>query len=198
VTLGELVEVSGLTSGGAVAWWSVAHEPQEYHRRVVGRGGIDQDADGDGRVVLPASGPVAIKSVWIAVDLGSGAYAVAAPDGFFPEALEFGPGEGLSGSAPGQVDRLTAAREDLVILAVRPGAEGAGAWTHSVLDGGEEDGDQREDGALVAVLSEAVAVEGSSPAPETLLSGDVLAAIHPRSLQVFSTRLAGGGEEEAP
>jgi hypothetical protein len=198
VTLGEAVEVSGLTPGGEVVWWTVAHEPQEYHRRVVRRGGIDQDADGDGRVVLPASGPVAIKSVWIAVDVGSGAYAVAAPEGFLPEALEFGPGEGLSGSASGQVDRLVAAREELVILTVRPGGEGAGVWAQSVLDGGEGDGDQREDGALAAVLSEAVAVGEGPSAPEALLPGDVIAVIDPRSLEVFITRLTGGGGEAVP
>jgi hypothetical protein len=128
VVLGETVEVSGLTPGGKAAWWSVAHEAQEYHRRVVRRGGIEQDTDNDGRVVLPALGPPAIHSIWVVVDVASGATTVAAPEGFEIQALEFGPGEGLSGAAPGEVDRLVALREELVVLAVRPGDSGAGAW----------------------------------------------------------------------
>jgi hypothetical protein len=81
------------------------------------------------------------------------------------------------------------------VLVVRPGeAEGAGAWSGSVWDGGSSDGDGVADGVAGVAPGLLEPVGDSGPGPESYAAGDVLIAITPRALRYGITRV-GGGEE---
>lgn len=75
------VVASGVTPKGKVVWFSVAREIADFAATVVRRDQVVEDEDGDGKVRLEIGTPIPLQSVWLAVDLASGAFAVAVPEG---------------------------------------------------------------------------------------------------------------------
>src|SRR3954468_4225430 len=76
------VMASGLTPGGAVIWFGVEHRiDAEYSGEMAQRYQVGTAAaDGTARLDLGRS--IAPRSFWVAVDLGSGDFLVAAPGGY--------------------------------------------------------------------------------------------------------------------
>ncbi|OYW01495.1 MAG: hypothetical protein B7Z61_12415, partial [Acidobacteria bacterium 37-71-11] len=74
------VVASGVTPSGQVAWFSIAWDRYQAMNRVTRRDRIDADS-GAGQVTFAVDGGVPQNSIWVVVDLSSGDYAVAAPEG---------------------------------------------------------------------------------------------------------------------
>jgi hypothetical protein len=196
----EAVLVSGLEPGAEVAWLSLASEPQRYYVRDTRREGIERDDDGDGTVEILLDGEVPPRSVWGIVDLSTGLFEWGAPEGFDLQKLAV-PGEGAGRDNQGRLNRLLAHRVGVEALWVRPGkgpgpGGGKGVWALTVFDGSPGDRDGAADGGVAAALDEARPLGESPPPPEQMLPGDVVLVVDPRTYQVFSVRLPGGGPEE--
>ena len=126
--------------------------------------------------------------MWAAVDLATGGFTLAAPEGFELRQVSF-PGNALGAARRALSDR----RRFLEILVVRPGAGAdAGAWGGRFGDGSPSDDDGVEDRGVRARLSslEPIAPDGV-PAPDHLAAGDVVIVVDPETLQFYATRLAG-------
>ena len=179
----EAVTVSGLTPGGKVVWFSVAREIAERTATLVRREKIAADEDGDGAVTLELGRPVPFQSIWVAVDLATGASAVAVPEGYPLRLIEL-PGHSAGRGGGGQPDWVEDGRGFVEILLVRPG-EGGGVWGATVGDGGEADDDGAYDGRLVVSLARLRGVGSISlAAPERFSPRDVLVIIDPNRMEV--------------
>jgi hypothetical protein len=142
------VVASGITPGGQVVWFSVARQIAERTATLVRREQIADADDKDGSVRLELGRPVPFQSIWVAVDLTTGAAAVAVPEGYPLRRVDL-PGRNLHAGG-GKPDWVEDDRGYVDLLLVRPGE---GAWVATVGDGGAEDDDGAYDGRLVASLA---------------------------------------------
>lgn len=192
------VVVTGASADGGVAFYSVAREPHGAYQSVVRRQGLELADDlGETRFLVDER-TVPLKSVWAVVDIASGAYAVAAPEGFWLREIPF-PGRGFAVGASGQVDRLRHDHPSIDLLVVRPGV---GAWSLRSFDRSETDRDGADDDRILTSLEDLVPLgESAEPPPESYSRDDVVVLVDPRELRYAATRLLGrpepsGGEDE--
>ena len=182
------VAVSDVTPGGNVAFFSVARVPRGTYNEVVRRAQIVlADPLGEARFDLEDGEPVPLKSVWAVVDLSSGAYAVAAPEGFHLTEIGF-PGHGFEVGAPGLVNRLRQRFNWADSLLARPGV---GAWRYRGADGSPDDEDGQANGALVTGLDSYQPLGTSPEPPDRFAADDVLVVVDPLDLRFYATRLLG-------
>jgi hypothetical protein len=175
------VVATGVSPGGHVVWFSVAREPQGFISRVVRREEVVEDLDKDGIVTFPVEEGVPFKSIWVAVDLASGHFAIAGPPGYPLNEIPF-PAGGVR-PVGGFVRQLRNSRGVAEILVVRPGV---GAWGLSVGDGGEGDEDGANDGVVLADLWDAYAIGTGPPVPEQLSPKDVLVMVDPQQMEFYA------------
>ena len=173
------VVASGLTPGQTVVWFGVEHAiDAEYS------GEISQHYDtvkvaADGTARLDLQQAPAPRSFWVAVELDSGDFAVAAPGGYRiararkPSRLGLGDGP--------KADEILDERPFLMGLMVRPGE---GAWAFTGGDGGPRDEDGRNDGHLRFALDKLDPLPGSPAAPAKLKGGDLWVIIDPRTMEI--------------
>ncbi|HEV7672040.1 MAG TPA: hypothetical protein VGS22_26260 [Thermoanaerobaculia bacterium] len=190
------VFASGVTPGGRVVFFAVTQEISEdevatLHRRDA----VRIDTDGDGVVFFDLGGPVTQRAIWLAVDLATGAYALATPNGEPPSQTEFA-GEGLVLGAPlGAPDSVEDTRTFLEVLLVRPGVA---AWAQTIADGGTTDADDKVDGAVDAAIDSLSQIDpdtGESPAPDRFGTQDLIFSFDPMSMEIVTasaTTLVGG------
>jgi hypothetical protein len=181
------VVAQGITPGAQVVWFSVAREPQGYISRVVRREDVLSDADQDGSVAFPLEKEAPFKSIWVAVDLVDGRFAIAAPEGYPLREIGF-PADGVR-PVGGLLRELRNARGTAEILVVRPGT---GAWGLSVADGGPADEDRANDGTLISSLRQAYAIGASPAPPDHFLPKDVLVMIDPQRMELYTVSLNPG------
>jgi hypothetical protein len=179
----DAVVAHGATPGGSVVWFGVVRDRPGWTNRVVRRDALVTDSDGDGDVRLDLGLPVAPQSIWAAVDLTSGAVAVATPEGMPRREVEL-PVNALRSSARGVVEAVEDSRQFLEILVVRPGE---GSWTISVGDGGASDDDRQSDGNIRAALATMRPAAATKTAPSQLLPGDVVVVVDPRLMEFYVT-----------
>lgn len=196
------VVVAGATEGSDVAFYSIAREPRGAYQSVVRRSGLAYaDAQGEARFDVesgPEGGGVPLKSVWAVVDLATGAYAVAAPEGFDLRPVPL-PGQAFQVGAPGVVNRLRHEYPSVDLLVVRPGV---GAWSLRSVDQGPTDHDPADDDRVLTSLEDLESLDGlGTPPPERYGRDDVVIFIEPGELRYAATRLLGpppspDGEED--
>lgn len=184
-----------LTPGGEAVFWSVAREPQGYVNRIVRRQGLAVvDAQGGARFDLDEAEEVPLKAVWGVVDVATGAFAVAAPEGFELREIPF-PTRPFEVGAPGVLNRFRHPFDQLHLLVVRPRV---GAWELEAWDRSPRDRDGEDDDRVTTRLEDLSALEATGPAPpEIFEEGDVLVVIHPHTLEVFAARI-GAPPGQAP
>jgi hypothetical protein len=188
---GNAVRAAGVTPAGKVVFFGVSREGQQARLRMTSREEILEDSDKDGVVQLDLGQPTPFRSIWAAVDLASGEYIISSPSGYSPTVLDF-PMAGLRrpGGVPGKPDRLDDRRYSLEVLVVRPGQ---GAWRQSLGDGDASDEDHAANGRIEWAAARGRAVRGGPAAPEDFDPGDVIIAIDPTRMELYATRLPGGG-----
>jgi hypothetical protein len=138
------------------------------------------DPDGDGTIVFTPPSGIPVRSVWVAVDIGSGSRAIGSRVGHQVISVIF-PLQSLKKNADGLVEALEQNRATLDLLLVRPGD---GAWIVRGADGLANDDDSTT-GRLKLTFETAAPLGDTKKAPKQLKRGDVVAAIDPLFLEVF-------------
>lgn len=187
------VLASELTPGGEALFFSLARVPLGYTQRVERRVElVPVDPLGEAYHEVQDGSTVPRKSVWVVVDLSTGAYGIAAPEGFALDESPF-PGNGFQVGAPGLVNRLRHTFSWVDQVVVRPGV---GAWALRASDGGGADRDGVADGRTVTALEDAEPVGAAPAPPDRFQAEDVIVVIDPRALRFYATRLVAspGGE----
>ena len=182
--LEQSVQIEKLTPGGAIAWMSVSIESDRGMNRLVPRNGSLVDTDGDGQAEIALDVAIALRSVWVVVDISNGEFAIVTPEGF--ESRVIAP-DGLMGRARGvrqALDALEIERNEIELLVARPHV---GAWHISAMEGSPQDRDGANDRVLTMRFADLkpLGVPGSA-VPGTLKPGDLVIAIDPEDLSHFS------------
>jgi hypothetical protein len=179
------VVASGIAPGGQAVWFGIAYDFQRVRPELLRWERVDSDADGDGRVTLQVGRPIPVRSLWIAVDLTTGDYAIATPN---PASKHERPQDAraLVNGAKGTPQFFREQRAYLDVLLVRPGV---GCWTVSLGDGGVTDSDGRPDGFVKADFSRMVPLGTSPASPEDGKGKDLVFAVDPETLQFSVSKL---------
>lgn len=178
ITFGKQgLTATGATSGGTVVWFGLAQEVVAYEPSYT-RYQLAVPADGAGNAVLDLGKPVPRRSLWVAVDLASGAYAIAAPAGF-PLVQTDLPAAALT-SRSTAADQLADEADGSDLLFVRPGQ---GAWAALVGRGGQLDEGLPGERTVRVSLDrlDPIAAAFSSP-PAKAAPRDLLIILHPQTL----------------
>jgi hypothetical protein len=179
------LQIDGLTPGASIVWISVAIEGQGWMNRIVPREGLLTDSDGDGRITIELDAPLSLRSTWAIVEVSSGAYVVATPEGFQSSVLV---PDGIIGRARGlrtSLDLLEIERNEIELLVVRPRV---GAWRLTAIEGSPQDADRSNDRVLTMRFADLVPLGTPGLAvPGVLKPGDVVIAIDPEQLSHFAT-----------
>lgn len=173
------VVASGLTANEKVVWFGVEYRIDTgFSRDVVRRFDVAEiGADGTARLALKE--PPSPQSFWVAIDLKSGAYALAAPGGYRirrplrPSQLAAGAGTAS--------DRIVDDRRYLIGLVVRPGE---GAWSFAGGDGGDQDADGLSDGRVQLALDRLTPLRGSPPPPSKVRGSDLWFIVDPLKMEI--------------
>jgi hypothetical protein len=177
----DSLAVTGVSAGAKVAFFGISRDVDPDDVATIRRTAeVVGDDDGDGTVALKLGRPVALRSVWIAVDLGSGDSDAAAPEGFRLKKVNFH-GRGLTARSAGR-DAIEEGRPLVELLVARPGV---GVWTARLGDGGPGDEDGAADGKLAAALDRMEPLGGTRmPAPAQFEKDDVVVLIDPNALEM--------------
>ncbi len=188
------VAIEGVTPGGEVAWLAVSRRPLETHQRVEIYRQLTT-ADAAGRAQLALGDTVTLKSIFAAVDLATGDYAVAAPatSSLLERALL---AEAFITDASGAAVLLRHDRPRMEALVVRPGSatgsERPSAWAGAVEDGGALDEGEAYDGQVELSPRLLPPLIEDQPAAQTFRPGDVVILINPEALEISALRLGEG------
>lgn len=180
------VVCNGFTGGGEVVLFAVSREPQPTGESdVVQTRLVARDTDGDGSIRFDLGRPVPYLSVWSAVDMTSGAFAVGtkAP---FPLRRVAWPSNAVGADTEGSLRKLELTGRGVVdVLWVRPET---GAWSMTLYDGGESDEGKKNDGRIRALLDNLRTIAGEPP-PRHLKKDDILVIVDQRKLEIFASRI---------
>ena len=179
------VSGSGFSPGGQVVWLAAARVVAEDYFLTLSRFQSVTTADAGGVARYDLGRPLPPSSVWLAVDLTTGAYSLATPSGAPPRLAAL---PTLRVGTGATSDLVEDRRQQISALLVRPGV---GAWELTVGDGGAADEDGAGDGHLqfslarMNPLAQAPANTSSAPAaPDRLASQDLLVILGADRLEV--------------
>lgn len=178
------VTVSNVSPGGAVVLFSCGRVALARSIAVKPGAKVLRDDDRDGVVQFTPPGGVPLRSVWVAVDEGSGNIAAGArPD--FPLVVQTLGESSLRKDVEQEIAELAVDVPRLLVLLVRPGS---GAWIEAVFDGekGDHDG---ANGRVKLSFDELQTVDGKDKAPKHLTRDDAVVAIDPGHLDVFTAQV---------
>jgi hypothetical protein len=185
----DAVVIEGIGEGGRVAAFAVVRDITNFHLTFGRLDALLTDDDKDGVVEWKLERPVPLQSMWAAVDVESGEFAVATP-GDYPLRRLAVPANALGASRREGVDALIAEWRALVeILLVRPG-EGAWVLTAGADVEGDED-DDRDNGRIATALEDLQPLGTSPPPPKRIAPKDVLVVMDPDTMELYAGQLTG-------
>jgi len=175
------VRVSNVSSGGEVVLFAASLINGRYgvHQRTGAK--AFTDSDGDGVVTYVDARGISDRSVWIAVDVETGSYAIATPLGFALQRLPF-PTTLLKKDAEGILGLFDHDMLRAEMLIVRPRV---GAWRLAAHEGENGDSDKLHNGKLSLAAADARPVAGPTTPPSRLKRRDVIAVLNPGTLEVY-------------
>jgi len=178
------VTAAGMTPGGAVAWLAVSRERPQWVTTVRQWVTADTVADASGHAILRVGSDVPVKSIWIAVDVTTGAFAASSPPAYPWRTQVPFPSAGVA-TAPGGtgIASIRDEHDDLEVLVVRPKA---GAWA---LAAHHDDPESKGTAGTLVSVTRLTPLKGSPQAPAHLLPGDVIVAIDPERMEYFAQQL---------
>jgi hypothetical protein len=180
----EAVVADGLQPKATIVWFGVERMIDDSFSATVAEHFEVQQATENGTATLNLERPLDEHSMWVAVDLGSGASVVAAPASY-RVASALRPGR-LQNNNPS--DEITDHRSAIVGLMVRP-AEGA--WVIAGGDGGPRDEDGVTNGSLTLALDAFDPLGDSPAAPAKIGKDDLWFIVDPVRMELSVYR---GGE----
>lgn len=168
------VTVSGASPRAAVYLYSLAREPRGYYTSVVQRDVQLVDSDGDGAVTWTFAKTVPPRSVWLAVDLSTGAAAVASLPGY-PAVRQALDSNNLKNAVGDEIGALGAAGSLVAFIVVRPadGVWGAAVGSRGPIDEGSENGK-----VTISAANLQPRLATAAAAPAKLKKGDVVFLIN--------------------
>jgi hypothetical protein len=175
------VTASGLTPGKAVVWFGVEHRVDADYSGDIYQFYRTGTAAADGTARLDLDHAPAPRSFWVAVDLDSGAFDVAGPNGYRLVRPSKLPRLGQGTNA----DEILADHPSLMGLMVRPGE---GAWAFTGGDGGPRDEDGKGDGRLALALDKFDPLPGSPAAPARIQGTDLWFVVDPMTMEIVISR----------
>ncbi len=186
---GSEVRVEGVTPGARVLLVGVSYEPRPWHTALRTTKLVAEDGPAVGRVVFDLQSEVPDRSVWVAVDLSTGAATVddiahveGPPQGGPEVVLVEGREEEEVLEIPGRL---------VTVAVVRPGVD---SWFAVAGDGGASDLGAPNDGEVL-VPSSAFNGAVSSESRFAFLPGDVVVAVDMDSLRWNIVTLTSPGPE---
>ncbi len=187
---GTTVALDGASPGGTVAFFSVSRVPLGYSQQVEVLREVAL-ADASGRAEWSVDHVPALKSVWAAVDLTSGDWALAVPTGGVvrQQPLDLG---AFERGANGELSALRYAGHvvlEALLVRTELSAESQGVWGLRLSDGGETDGDGEHNDAIRLAPSSMEAIAETTPPPSAFAPGDVVILIDSDRLEVSALRL---------
>lgn len=177
------VTVSDIAAGSSVLLFGVSADIKDHWRRVIVKDEILVDSDRDGSVKLSISHGSVINTVWLAVNMSTGTYALASPHTRPPAVRTF-----VVAKQDAAALQIAAARVEGVL--VRPGA---GAWRLSAGDGADGDLGPKDDLKIDSSLTFMTPVSGSGAPPAHFRKDDLLVVIDRVS---FETTIVVIGKEK--
>ena len=181
----DSVGVTNATPGGTVVLIMCDRGSRNGRTHVRKHTVMLQDDDRDGALRFTPETKVALRSVWVAVDMSSAATAAGAHPNF-PLVVTDIPLSRFRKDTEGAIAAVDHELRRLFLVLVRPGS---GAWTLLARDGKTGDADGAENARLTLKFAEARAIEGKASAPKHLKPNDVLVAIDPSRLDVYLARM---------
>ena len=180
------VVCSGVTEGGDVVLFAVSREPQATgESNIVQTRLVASDTDRDSIVRFELGRDVPYLSVWSAVDVTTGAFAIGTKEPF-PLRRVAWPSNAVGTDSDGSLRKLELTGRGVVdVLWLRPGT---GAWAMTLYDGGASDEARGNDGRIRALLDDLRTLAGEPP-PRHLKKDDVLVIIDQRKLEIFAARI---------
>jgi hypothetical protein len=184
VPSGKTITVQRGTAGAEIVL--VGYELATLHysplyRRVVRR----QTADGRGAVAFELGREVEAASVWVAVDVASGAYGSSGSRALKLREAELPP-QALRRGSSGNVNRVETRFDSVYSLVVRPGV---GIWEMAAGDGAAGDSDGVLNGKLGFAPTSMKAIGKSRVAVGELQHGDVIVIFVPRQMGYLITEV---------
>lgn len=180
------VVASGVTPGGETLMIGISKRWAAWQSSVDCNAEFVVDGDQDGRVELDPPGGLERASMWAVVDLSTGIWAVAGPQGSPIRAVESRM-KRLPATFSSERSRVQLAGRSLEVFAVRPKV---GAWRLPASDAGSADRDGTPDGNLVVDFAESTPI-GASPELESVRKGDLILAFEPYRFEWFVQPLSG-------
>lgn len=180
------VIASGVPAGSRVAFFSVGLGSDGYTSSVRRIAQVLPDDDRDGRVLLDVPGGVAWRSVWVVVDVGSGRYTIATPEGYATKIENRGKRFGRSRGV--DVDQLINAGGYADVLYIHPDG---GVWLVRAEDGGAHDLDGGENGMTSVSLGDFQSLGTAAERPDGFTPGGVLITIDLSEMRTWVVRLTG-------
>jgi hypothetical protein len=175
---GNQVIAKGITAGGRVACYGVAHDFVDTYPGIYrwGREAVDTDGDGVATIELPREVPT--RSLWVCADVVTGQLVLQTPA---PTSLNEVPlrGRGALLGANGN-DLLNVASDRVDLVLIRPGQ---GAWLLLTGDGGDTDDDKLANGSVNARPEAFQGIGAVETVTASLRSGATLIAIYPLTLE---------------
>jgi hypothetical protein len=184
------VVASGLSPGKSMVWFGVERLVDADYSSTLYHHYTTDTAASDGTVRLTLDRAVAAASIWVAVDVDTGQFAVSAPVISHLHRIPQGP-SALSPGAGAASDKFLDTRTYLLGLAVRPGQ---GAWLFGGGDGGPRDLDKSANGRLSFALDQFDPLPSSPAAPAKAGGTDLWFVIDPAAMQIAIFKPLAGGK----
>jgi hypothetical protein len=183
----RVVSIANVTKGGSIVLLSCSRTSEAGRLIVTNDSRLTADTDGDGSITFTPPKGVEVRSVWVAVDLETGAFASAAPANF-PLVVRSLAVDSFRKDASGEIAELVHDLPRLFVVLVRPGK---GAWKLRASDGGDGDRDRVADRKVTIGFEDMIAVgDSKEKGPKNLKADDVVIAIDPFRLDVVTARLS--------
>lgn len=170
------VRVANATPGERVILFSAAIESYGGHLRQYTTIKEVPDDDKDGIITYTSEGPIALRSVWIAVEENSGRSVIGGRPGYPVTLLPF-PTHLVKKDADGIIGLVDVEGRTAELLIVRPKH---GAW---LVKGNIAD-PRVHNGKLTLTADDARPISDSEPTPFRIRNGDVLVLINTGRLEV--------------
>ncbi len=178
------VTAVGMTPGARVAWLAASRERPQWVTTVQKWVTTDSVADASGRARVNIDLTIPVKSIWIAVDMATGAVAAASPAKYpWRTEVPFPFGGVVEAEDRSGVASIRDSHNDLDVLVVRPTV---GAWS---LSAHHDDAESRGAPGTLLDFKNLAAMPGSPDRPTILVGGDVVVAIDPERMEFFAQQL---------
>jgi hypothetical protein len=184
------VVASGLLPGKPMVWFGVERLVDADYSSSLYQHYKSDTAGSDGTVRLMLDRAAAAASIWVAVDVDTGQFAVSAPVISHLHRIPQGP-SALRPGVGSVADQFLDTRTYVLGLAVRPGQ---GAWLFGGGDGSPRDLDRSANGRLSFALDKFDPLPGSPAAPAKAGGADTWFVIDPQALEIAIFQPVAGGK----